>query len=249
MKSHLKILLYFSATLICAAIGYGQEDRVSAAPIDGTLFTTYSMDSAHTFVSFSVCGSLPGSSGCYGGGTLTPFGRAGAILEGNPKTDLSMNTVTRAIYVLDVASGASQNEVTLYVYTRVDTITTDFDTITTTLSQTISLPSLRGNPSALGYMAANKQFLFAGTNASTEGVEVNKRTFSVTETGGFFPPINVSGIASDQYGYVTMSFGSLNGGASNGFIVFGPDGAFQEDGGGLEFTVNTVQAALPSTLH
>jgi hypothetical protein len=244
MKSYLKMLLRCTATLICASISYAQEDRIAAAPIDATLFTTYSTDSAHTLVNFSVCGSLPGSSGCYGGGSLGPFGKAGAILEGNPKTDLSANTVTRAIYVLDVASGANHNEVVLDVYTRVDTITTDFDTITTTLSQTISLP-LTGSTSSQGYMAANNQFLFAGTNRSTEGVEINKRTFSVTETGGFSPPINLSGITTDQYGYVTVSFGSLNGGGFTGFIVFGPDGTLQEDGGGLEFTVNTVQAIPP----
>ena len=249
MKSYLKILTYFAAVLISVTIGYGQEDRVSTAPLDGTLFTTYNIDSAHTFVSFSVCGSLPGSSGCYGGGSMGPFGNVGALLEGNPKTDLSMGTVTRAIYVLDVASGANQNQVVLDVYTRVDTITTDFDTITVTLSQTISLPALRGATSALGYMAANNQFLFAGTNRSTEGVEINKRSFSVTETGGFSPPINVSAITADQYGYVTVSFGSFNGGGSTGFIVFGPDGFEQEDGGGSAFTVNTVQAVLPSTLR
>jgi hypothetical protein len=247
MKSHLKAFLCLTAGLISIAVVYAQEDRVAAAPIDGTLFTTYSMDAARTIVSFSVCGSLPGSSGCYGGGTLTSFGRVGAILEGNPKTDLSMNTVTRALYILDVASGVNQNEVVLDVYTRVDTITTDFDTITVTLSQTISLPSLRGSTSAQGYMAANNAFLFAGTNRSMEGVEIDKRSFAVTETGSFFPPINVSGISADQYGYVTVSFGSPNG--SSGFILFGPDGFAQEEGGGLEFTVNTIQAGLPSTLH
>ena len=101
---------------------------------------------AHTIVDWNVCGSLPGSSGCYGSGTLGPFGRIGALLEGEPKTDRNANTVTRAIYVLDYASGPNQNEVVLYVYTKVDTITTDSDTVTVTLSQTISLPLVGGFP-------------------------------------------------------------------------------------------------------
>ena len=41
-------------------------------------------------------------------------------MEGEPKTDRIANTVTRAIYVLEYASGPNQNEVVLYVYTKVD---------------------------------------------------------------------------------------------------------------------------------
>src|SRR5207244_5175156 len=131
--------------------------------------------------------------------------KVGALLEGDPKVNLNTNTVTRAIYVVDIASGTNQNEVVLDVYTKTDAITTDFDTITVTLDRTISLP-LRGG-AVQTFMAANKQFLFVGTNRSTQGVEVDKRTFSVTQTGGFFPPINVSAITADQYGYVTVSHG------------------------------------------
>jgi hypothetical protein len=250
MKTRILFPIVVATTLIFARLSYGQEGPVlpaPAAPIDAGLYTTYNIDSAHTSIGWSVCGSLPGSSGCYGSGGLGPFGKVGALLEGNPKTDLIANTVTRAIYVLDVASGTNQDEVVLDVYTKVDTITTDFDTVTVTLSQTISLP-LRGGTSAQASMAANNQFLFIGTNRSPQGVEINKRTFSVTQSGEFSPPINVSAITADQYGYVTMSFGSFNSGNS-GFIVFGPDGTAQEDGGGSQFTLNTVQAVLPSTLH
>jgi hypothetical protein len=250
MRRKIVFPMVVATTLICASLSYGQERPVlpvPAAPIDATLYTTYSIDTAHTNVTWVVCGSLPGSSGCYGAGSIGPFGKVGALLEGNPKTDLVANTVTRAIYVVDIASGTNQNEVVLDVYTKVDTITPDFDTVTVTLSQTISLP-LVGGTSAQTSMAANKQFLFIGTTRSPQGVEINKRTFSVTQVGGFSPPINVSAITADQYGYVTMSFGSFNGG-SNGFYVFGPDGSVQEDGGGSEFMLNTVQAVLPSTLH
>jgi len=168
-------------------------------------------------------------------------------MEGNPKTDLGTNTVTRAIYVLDIASGSNLNGVVLSVYTKTDTITPDFDTVTVTLSKTVSLP-LVGGSSAAASMAANNKFLFIGTNRSPQGVELDKRTFSITRVGGFSPPINVSAITADKYGYVTMTFGKFND-IENGFVVFGPDGGFREDGGGADFMLNTVQAVLPSTLH
>src|SRR5262249_55422153 len=156
----------------------------------------------------------------------------GAMLEGDPKVDLSTNTVTRAIYVVDVASGPNQDKVALDVYTKTDAITTDFDTVTVTLDRTINLP-LRGGTSVHTSMAANKQFLFVGTSRSPQGVEIDKDTFTVTQSGSFSPPINVSSITADQYGYVTMSFGSTGG--NSGFIVYGPDGLGQEDGGGSQF--------------
>lgn len=96
-------------------------------------------------------------------------------------------------------------------------------------------------------MAANNRFLFIGTNKSPDAVEVQKSTFSITQIGGFSPPINVSAITVDQYGYVTITFGSFNS-TDNAFFVLGPDGRGREDGGGAPFMLNTVQAVLPSTL-
>jgi hypothetical protein len=250
MTTRIVFPIIVATTLICASLGYGQEGPVlpaPAAPIDSTLFTTYNIDPAHTSVGWSVCGSLPGSSGCYGSGGLGPFGKVGALLEGAPKTDVVANTVTRAIYVVDVASGTNQNEVVLDVYTKVDTISPDFDTVTVTLSQTISLP-LVGGTSAVTSMAANKQFLFIGTNQSPNAAEINKRTFSIVQLGGFSPPINVSAITADQYGYVTLSYGSFRS-FDTAFIVCDPGGNVVEDGGGSQFMLNTVQAFLPSTLH
>ncbi|PYK51191.1 MAG: hypothetical protein DME51_03855 [Verrucomicrobia bacterium] len=229
---------------------HDQEERVlaapAAAPIDGTLYTRYNVDPDHTNIGWNVCGSLPGSTGCYGSGSLGPFGKVGAMLEGEPKTDRHANTVTRAIYVLDPASGPNQNEVVLYVYTKVDTITTDSDTVTVTLSQTISLP-LVGDPlssGALPFMAANTQFLFLGTDQSPQAVELDKRTFSITQLGGFTPPINVFAILANQYGYATLSFGNFRGGGNKAFIVAGPDGSDEEEGDETQFMLDTVMGLL-----
>ncbi len=84
-------------------------------------------------------------------------------------------------------------------------------------------------------MAANPQFLFVGTDRSPQGVEVNKRNLTFSQVGGFSPPINVTAITADRYGYVTLTCGSFSGGQS-GFYLFGPDGSLQEDGGGADFT-------------
>jgi hypothetical protein len=225
---------------------HDQKDRIPAAPaaaIDATLYTRYNMDSAHTSVNWNVCGSLAGSSNCYGSGSLGPFGRVGALMEGEPKTDRNAHTVTRPIYVLDTGSGPNQNGVVLYVYTKVDAITTDSDTVTVTLSQTISLDLVGGTNPHSAQMAANKQFLFIGTDQSPSAVQINKRTFSVTKLGGFTPPINVFGIFGDEYGYVTLSFGSFRT-HNNDFIVVGPDGSVAEDGAVSQFMLNTIQAVL-----
>jgi hypothetical protein len=242
MRTRIVFPTVVATTLICASLSYGQEGGVPAAPaapIDATLYTRYNIDQAHSIIGWNVCGSLPGSSGCYGSGSLGPFGMVGAVMEGEPKTNRTANTVTRAIYVVDYLSGPNQNEVVLYVYTKVDTITTDSDTVTVTLSQTISLPLVGGLPSQVS-MAANKQFLFIGTNNSTEAVEINKRTFSVTQLGGF-SPITVSAITADPYGYVTLSFGSFSS-SDTDFTVVGPNGSAVEDGVGNGFMLNTDQA-------
>src|SRR5438105_9145691 len=132
MRTRIVFRTVVAATLICLNIGYG-ERGVAAAPaaaIDATLYTRYHTDPNQTIVNWNVCGSLPGSSGCYGSGTLGPFGWEGHTSELQSRADRISNTVTQAIYVLEYASGPNQNEVVLYVYTKVDTITTDSDTVT-----------------------------------------------------------------------------------------------------------------------
>jgi hypothetical protein len=239
----------FLLTVALACFAVSRSAVAQSGPPDATLSTKYTIDSTHTSVGWSVCGSTQQTVGCYASGSLGPFGKIGAMIEGNQSTNLSTNTVTRDIYVLDVASGSNLNGVELYVYTKTDTVTPSFDTVSVTLSKTVSLP-LVGGALALASMAANNKFLFIGTNRSPQAVEVQKGTFSITETaGGFSPPINVSAITADKYGYVTVTFGSFNPSKENGFIVFGSDGRAREIGGGASFMLNTVQAVLLSTLH
>ena len=237
-----------------AIIGFGLLNRApaqteigaDAKPIDQTLYATYSISNDRTHLYLSVCGSLPGSEGCYGGAELGPFNSVGAVLEGLPSTDVTTKTVTRDIYVVDAAAGPNKVGVDLYVYSRTDIISGSNDSITVVLTKTVALP-LIGSTSAKASMAANKGYLYLGTNESPQALMVSKKTLAFTQVGGFSPPVNVSSITADQYGYVTITFGSFNG-TNNGFYVFGPDGSGEGDGGGAAFTVGTAQAVQPPTL-
>ena len=237
MKLKLTLPVTLALTLLCLAPCRGEGAAAPNTPIDATLFTSYFFDSTRTNTTWIVCGSTQNTSGCYSSGNLGPFGKVGAMLEGYPKTNVSTSTVTRAIYVLDVASGANQNEVTLYVYTKTDVITPDFDTVTVTLAQTIPLV-LTGGTSAKGFMAANKGFLLLGTNRSTVALELDKRAFSVTQFGPF--SANLSSITADQYGYITADF------AESEFFQIGPDGTNQQSGGGAWFMLNPIQGVPAS---
>ena len=209
--------------------------RYNGTP-DRTLFTTYTLTSDFANIYLSVCGSTAQSSGCYGGSGLGPFGHAGAIIEGNETVNTSTQTVTRKIYVVDqsVAGGTGTK---LYVYTKTDVVGPTYDTVTVALTNTVTLP-LVGGANVRTSLAANATNLFIGTDQSPFAVKVNKSTLALTQIGGFSPPINVSSISANKYGYVTVTFGGLS--SLNGFYVYGPNGALQEDGGGADMMVNTM---------
>ena len=211
---------------------------------DATLFTTYTLSSNDQFLSWVVCGSTQQSEGCYSSGNLGPFGKAGALMESDPV--IAGNSVLRAIFVVDTASGSSGDGVKLFVYLKRDVVSPTYDTATVTLLGGLSLP-LVGGPTAVCSMAANKGFLFIGTDLSPQAVKVELDNGSVTQLGGFVPPITVSAITADEYGYVTVTQGSFSSG-TGGFSVFGPDGALREDGGGADFMLNTVTGVSTATL-
>jgi hypothetical protein len=210
-----------------------------AAP-DSTLYTTYTIYSNNSqfTVDWSVCGSTQQSEGCYASGSLGPFAAVGAMMEGDPR--VNGDVVTRAIYVVD---SGSANNVLLYVYKKVDTVSSESDTVTVTLVHTVSLP-LTGGSSAKCSMAANANYLFIGSDQSPQGVEVRKSTLAVTKLPGFSPPLNVIAITADQYGYVAVT--QANSGGESAFTLFGLNGADQEDGGGSDFVLGTTQAVVPT---
>ena len=252
--SRIRVPSTLAASLILFALFALQasaQTSVAAAPPDSTLFTTYSFLAGEQTLDWLVCGSTTSTMGCYASGSLGPFGKIGAMIEGNPST--SGNTVTRMIYVVDIAAGTSGTGVTLYAYKKTDVVTSTTDTVTVTLSNTVSLPTLTGGSAAVCSMAATPTLLFIGTNFGQQAVEVKKINLTVTPVGTYIIGPTVTGITVDKYGYVTVTQGSFTIGL-NGFSVFNSTGTAQEDGGGGDFMLNTSAglsaANLPqSTTH
>jgi hypothetical protein len=218
---------------------------VHGANLDSTLFTNYTMDTARTNVTWYVCGSLPGTSGCYGVGFLGPFGKVGAMIEGLPTQNLTKGTVTRYIYVLDENYASGINGVALFVYKKVDTIAGGSDAITVTLFKTVILP-LTGGSATVSSMAANPKFLYLGTNQDGFGVQLKKSTFAISQYAEISGAATVKSITADHYGFITTTWKTSSG--ATGFNVIDPNGLVQEGGGGSQFMLNTVQAVQPTTL-
>jgi hypothetical protein len=227
----------YRKAIAVAVVGLGMTFPAlaqTAVPIDSTLFTTY-QNYGNNNITWVTCGSTKNTGGCYGSGTLGPFARVCAVMEGRPVT--VGNTVTRSLYVLD--GGSDTSSVSLSVFKKTDTITNNSDTVSITPSKTLTLP-LTGGSNALCSMAANDGFIFVGTNASPNALKVNKLTYSLTRAGAFSLP--VTAITANDYGYVTVTQEAATQGS--GFSVYGPNGMLQEDGGGAPFIPNTTNAYL-----
>lgn len=235
---------WFLGTMVTLAFVIGAVP-VHGANLDSTLFTTYTMDAARTNLNWVVCGSLPGTSGCYGAGSVGPFGKIGATIEGYPAQNLTRGTVTRYIYVLDENYAAGLNGVALYVYKKVDTIAGGSDAVTVTLFKTVILP-LTGGSSTVSSMAANQKFLYLGTNQDGFAVQIKKNTFAISQYAEISGAATVEAITADHYGFITTTWITSSGSA--GFNVIDPNGLVQEGGGGSQFMLNTVQAVRPTTL-
>jgi hypothetical protein len=225
------------------ALGQGTVPTASGPP-DANLYTSYYTNANYQNISYLVCGSTTGSEGCYGSGSIGPFGRVGAMIEGNPS--ITGGTVVRFVYVVDVASGTNSTGVSLLVYKKIDKVTSTYDTTTFTLLHTIALP-LNGGTKAQAFMAANNSFLFIGTDQSPQAVEVQKSKLTVLSIGGFSPPVNVSAITANKYGFVAVTFG---GSSTNvgGTYWYAPNGGGVQDGGGAYFLLDTINGVSTSGL-
>jgi hypothetical protein len=190
----LKVLLLLAAGSLAPA--KGQEAPAAVAAPDSTLYTSYYPSSGYKNISYVVCGSTQDSEGCYASGTLGPFGHAGALIEGNAHTE--ENSVIRDLYIVDLGNGGAASEVKLYVYKKIDIVTSSSDTVTVQLVNTVPLP-LIGGGAARCSMAANGGFLFVGTDKSPAAVRVQKSNLALTQIGGFDPPVNVTAVTADKY--------------------------------------------------
>lgn len=183
-----------------------------------------------------VCGSLPGSEGCYGSGTMSPFESACAVLEGKPKYKPidSGEVVTRPIYVLDRRSSKTAAAI-LYIYTRTDTITQDtYDSVSLVLDTQISPSFNGGGLNAKCSMAANDIAVYAGTDKGGAST-VDKKTLSVNTLAG---PGLVS-ITADERGFVAVNTTCCN-------AIFSPQGGGVQSGGGNWDMINDRNAWKPN---
>ena len=80
------------------------QDPIAAAgqvitnPIDASFSTAYTFSTDLTTVNWDTSGTTrDGGDGSYGDGTLGPFGKIGALIEGLPYENAKTRTVRRAI--------------------------------------------------------------------------------------------------------------------------------------------------------
>jgi len=78
-----------------------------------------------------------------------------------------------------VDGGSNTSTVSLNVFKQTGIITNNTDTVSISPSKKLTLP-LIGRSYALCAMAANNGFIFVGTNASSNGVKINKLAYSLT---------------------------------------------------------------------
>jgi len=231
--------------------------RAAAAPSSSTtvppvtLYTDYSFESesqaapAFNWVLFADCGSTLESSGCFGAGSLGPFGNVGAALVG-PQV-IGREVLTRHLYVLDSAGGKTKNEVILYDYLKTDTynVASDSVSVSDKLLATVTLP-LTGGLNVPAFMGASGDYLYVGTNASDGGyVQVHTGSLSVNQFGGFSPPIPLSSITSDDYGYVSLV---SSGSQFSGYYLVDKQGQGDGDGGGVAYLLNSLVGINAETL-
>ncbi|GLI91075.1 hypothetical protein [Methylocystis echinoides] len=218
--------------LLLAVSFFATGASAQAYPIQQV--TTYSINTAKTYVYSSTCGTTTNTSGCYGGATLGPFRQACAIAS-TPITTTTQadgsTTFTRRIAVMDRGSQAGAS-VNLFVYLESNNVKPDSATPTTRLLRRVTLPVI-GGPTASCSLARNGAGFYLGTNLSNNAVRVDD-SFATSTTPGFSPPIPVAGVTSTPEGYMLVTHKSS---ASSGYYLFNNSGATMQSGGGSSLLV------------
>jgi hypothetical protein len=234
-SSRLSSLITLLAFLLCPILLKAQEPY--------GFYTLYTFAPyIYQNLQWTLCGRNLNTSGCFVSGYLGPFGKADALIEGNPSV-VDTSTTAHAIYVVDTEGGDGTG-VTLYVY-KETIIGKDPSASTVTLLTTVPLP-LTGGGSAICSMAGNDKFLFIGTNQTEHALRVRKSDLTVTNAGKWGLGAKVISMSSDKRGYITINFGV--GGSNSGNIEYAPDGYSVGTGAPeFEFLLNTNIAVSAET--
>lgn len=196
---------------------------------DAGVFTTYQVSADKTSIAWSTCGTVPGSSGCFGSGTLTPFAHVCAVLQTAPVTKGLV--VSRDLFVLD----ARRASPVLNVFRRKNTYIDGAVLSSVTLRKRIALSMPGGVQDC--YMAASATKVFAGVASATGAAAIDIASLSVAPVPGFSPPETVTGITADERGYVSVQY-------SGGYYLYAPGGGVVQDGGGTALLFNPTNATL-----
>lgn len=220
-----------ASSLLLAVTTTFSAPAPAVVPLDENI--TIAFTASPTSIKWSSAGNLIAQSS----GTLGPFNRACAILQGTP-TSLG-DAMTRAIYVLD-AGNSTSDKVMLHVYTRTDVITASggqsSDTVTITPKKTVPLSVLASKAGATCYMAANETSVFASTSANEEAAIVNKASFVESSISSLVTDYAdaVTKITATSEGIVFVTFGM---GPHAGFAEFSQASKYLAAGQYFNFTV------------
>jgi hypothetical protein len=229
-----------AVTVVPQAGAQASIDTATVLP-DSTMIRTYLTTPSGTGVGITVCGTSPGISGCsaaFNGanGSLGPFGKVGPIVEGNRSFISTTNTVNRYIYALDLAVNGGTG-VSLLVYRLSETISSANWNISFKLIKTIPL-GITGGTTAKGFMAANKGYVYIGTDQSPYVMKVAKTGYALAQLQTTYPTSgNISGITVNGGGYVSLSSGLYTG------TVYDPNG--NDLGGPGDTVLNTAIGETP----
>ena len=229
LQQFTKMSVVRTITAIAVAGGLAISTAI-AAPLDENIATSYTI--LDTSINWQTSGALQPSSA----GTLGPFKRVCATVEGQPVT--RGNTLKRAVYVLDAGDG-SANSFVLHIYARTDTITSSngqiSDTETVVPHHKVVLSESSAS-AATCFMAANSTSVFAANSANDQASVVDKISFAEiviqSYVAGIAAPVtNISAAAS---GLIFVTFGT---GSSAGFAEFDDQSKYLAAGQHFNYTV------------
>lgn len=178
-------------------------------------YTTYERFGSN--LNWFTCGYDSQSSGCYGNGSLGPFGRACSVAGSSTR-----------VVVAD--SNPSKGSTTLYFYKQEES-----STPSATLQKKLQLPGISASTSAACHMSILGNFLYFGTDESPTFYKVNLKTYKATPgsgcggntsaitAGNEFAVVSLSGcfVGFDKQGTAMISGGELTDQfvpGTNGFV-------------------------------
>jgi hypothetical protein len=217
----LQVSLALAAVLPAAALA---ATSTTTLPPDSGLFTSYSLGPSAQSVNWLVCGSTQQTEGCYDLGKMGQFGQVAAMMEGAAAVKAATGTVTREIYVCDVAAGSGTG-VTLYDYTKTDVVSATDDAATVVLKKAIPL-TLIGGANAACEMAASATDVYVEVGGGYADVYKNGDVLEYSQSNE-----GVTSITADAPGNVDVDY------SSDQFTGIEP---YEISGGGNYFKVGTT---------